>query len=163
MVKAVYAGTFDPPTDGHQYIIETASRLVEELYVSVGINPAKKTMFDLEERKLMLTENCRNAGITNVFITDYTGLLLIDYASELGVEFIIRGIRSTEDFNYEVAMKLLNERANTSIETIYLVPPRQLSEVSSSVVKSLLGFKNWERIAAQYVSPFVLQKLREKS
>ena len=109
----------------------------------------------------MLVDNCRD--FANVSITDYTGEFLIDYAVARNCDFIVRGIRSTEDYNYEAALKLINERLSLSIDTIYLIPPRNLSEVSSSVVKSLLGFKNWERVAAHYVSPFVLRKLLEKN
>jgi pantetheine-phosphate adenylyltransferase len=86
----------------------------------------------------------------------------MDYAQELGASFLLRGVRSSSDFEYESGMRLVNERICSFIETVFLIPPRDLSEVSSSVVKGLVGFRDWETIVSQYVPSTVHERLVAK-
>ncbi len=158
--SAVYAGSFDPPTNGHIWMIEQGARLFDKLYVAIGINPDKKYSFSVEERKSMLE------GITkpykNAEITSFENKFLVDYANEIGTKYILRGIRSTEDYEYEKGMRNINSDINQGVYSIFLIPPREISEVSSSLVKSLIGPEGWEEVVKKYVPGNVYQKLIDK-
>jgi pantetheine-phosphate adenylyltransferase len=157
MKKAVYAGSFDPITIGHTYIIDKASQLFDEVIVSIGINPDKKYMFGLDERKEMLEDISKNYN--NVKIDTFENKYLINYAREINANYIIRGIRSQIDFEYEKQMKNINNDICNDIETIFLIPPRDLSDISSSFVKGLIGPESWEYLISTYVPKIVYEKL----
>ena len=149
MSKAIYAGSFDPPTLGHLWMIEEASKMFEEVVVSVGVNPEKKPMFGTEERLSMLREMV--LPFPNVTVSSYCNQYLVSHASELGVNFIVRGIRNGADYEYEKAMRNINADLNGEISTVFLMPPKNLSEISSSVIKGLIGPKGWEKVIPLYV------------
>lgn len=157
-------GSFDPITVGHTHLIAEAARMVDELHVVIGVNPAKKYLFGAEAREKMVRAVVADIGIkgTPVHFHYLKDRLLIHLASDLQVTHLVRGIRSTEDFTYETQMALVNRKINPAIQTVYLVPPPELSEVSSSTVKSLVGFENWEMIVGQYVHPLVLDALKRQ-
>lgn len=157
-----YAGSFDMPTKGHEYMIRMGSELFDNLVVAIGINPNKKPMFSVEERTSMLEDIVKDNKLTNVNIVCFENKLLVDFAKEINSKYLLRGIRSAEDFSYEMGLKLVNEKLNKDIETVFLTPPRDLSEVSSSVVKGLIGFGHWENAVSHYVPNCVLTKLKEK-
>lgn len=158
------AGSFDPITNGHQWLIEQALTIVDKLYVVVGNNPAKKYMFSDAQRLDLVDRVCEpyNAVKQRVVSKLLCNDLLINVAAEYHCDFLIRGIRNAEDFNYESQVLLINRKIQPKIETVFLIPPRELTEVSSSVVKGLVGFKGWEDIVATYVDPAVLNALRAK-
>ncbi len=153
---AVYAGTFDPPTLGHTYMIEEAARLFDEVIVAIGVNPDKKTMFSVNERLLMLREVTHQ--FPNVKISSFGNEYLIHYAVSVGANFIIRGIRNTADFEYERAMRNINSDLGPEITSVFLMPPREIAEISSSVVKGLIGPSGWEKVVERYVPPSVFEK-----
>lgn len=156
---AVYAGTFDPLTSGHQWMIEKGSQIFSRLQVAIGENPDKRCMFSLEERLETLTEAV--GGFPNVKVSHFTNQYLVRYAQSIGAEFIIRGIRNEADYEYERTLRHLNSDLDSSITTIFLMPPREIAEVSSSVVKSLVGPEGWETIVKRFVSERVFKKLQE--
>lgn len=156
----VYAGSFDPLTTGHLWMIEEGARLFENLTVAIGINPDKKYSFSLEDRLAMIGESCR--GIKGVTITHFSNLYLIDYARSAGATHILRGIRSPIDFEFEKAMRHLNGDFDKHITTVFLIPPRNLSEVSSSMVKGLVGPKGWQKIVKPFVPPPVYARLLKR-
>lgn len=158
----VYAGTFDPPTKGHFHVIRQAAPLFDTLYVATGVNPGKKPMFTVEERTEMLESIIQSEGLGNVVVGSYSGLL-VHYARSINASFIVRGIRSSKDFDYEADVKMLNGRVDPKIETIYLIPPRELTDVSSSAVKGFVGFDGWENVVADFVHPIVLERLEAKA
>lgn len=155
--KAVYAGTFDPPTVGHLWMIEQASRLFDELVVAVGVNPDKRPMFTVEERMDMLCEV--TFPLPNIQVTSFVNQYLIHYAASVGSQFIVRGIRNGNDYEYEKAMRNINGDLCQDVTTIFLMPPREIAEVSSSVVKGLIGPEGWEKVVAQYLPYAVFKKL----
>jgi pantetheine-phosphate adenylyltransferase len=155
--RAVYAGSFDPPTSGHLWMIEEAARLFQELWVAIGVNPGKKTTFSLEERMEMLRRSTRR--FTNVRIDSSANMYLVRYAESVHADCIVRGIRNSEDYEYERAMRHTNSDLDASILTVFLMPPRGFAEVSSSLVKGLIGPEGWEDILAAYVPAPVFDRL----
>ncbi len=135
---AVYAGSFDPVTNGHLDVIERASSLFSTLVVAVGVNARKPALFDREERVRMLQAATSHLG--NVCVESFDGLL-VEYARSLGARVIVRGLRAVADFEYETQQVLMNKRLCPEIETVFLITSGQYSFISSSLVKevALLG------------------------
>lgn len=157
---AVYAGSFDPPTNGHLWMIEKGSQIFDQLIVAIGINPDKKYTFNVEERLEMLKSS--TSHLRNVVYSEFTNKYLVNYASEVKADFILRGIRNNSDSEYERAMCNTNRDINPDITTVFLTPPRDLCEISSSFIKGLIGSENWEKVVSRYVPNPVFSKLREK-
>lgn len=156
---AVYAGTFDPPTMGHLWMIEQGVALFDKLVVAIGVNPEKNCMFSVEERLEMLRQSTKH--LQNVEITSFTNQFLISYARSIGARFVLRGIRSESDYEYERGMRNLNGDFDSEISTIFLIPPRSAAELSSSMVKGLVGPEGWEEVVKGYVPEAVFKKLQE--
>lgn len=157
---AIYAGTFDPITLGHLWIIEKGSKIFDRLVVSVGTNPEKTCYFSLEDRMQMI--QTATAGIKNAVVEHYSNKFLIKHAECIGAMFILRGIRSTSDYEYEKTLSYVNRDLNSDISTVFLLPPRELIEVSSSIVKGLIGPEGWQDVVKKYVPKCVLDKLIAK-
>ena len=135
--KALYTGSFDPMTNGHLDIIKRAARLCDELTVGIIGNPQKKAMFTLEERATMMREALE--GIENVKVEHFSGLTA-DYVNENEFNVIVRGLRSTLDFEYEAPMERMNARLfDHDVETIYLMADPAYSFVSSTIVKEVFN------------------------
>ncbi|MFW5915789.1 MAG: pantetheine-phosphate adenylyltransferase [Planctomycetota bacterium] len=153
----VYAGSFDPPTEGHMFMIERGAELFSKLIVAVGTNPDKTYTFSVEARVEMLeecTEECENVEIDH-----FENRFLVDYTESVGASCILRGIRSHQDYEFERAMRHINEDLNPDITTIFLIPPREICEVSSSFVKGLVGPEGWEETLRPYVPGPVYHRL----
>src|SRR3954467_2268569 len=157
MRRAVYAGSFDPITLGHLWMVEQGSALFDELVVAIGINPDKRYSFDLEERLAMLREV--TVGFTNVKIESYENMFLVRYAEQIGAEFILRGIRNEQDYGYERGMRYVNRHLHAKVKSIFRIPPRERVEVSASVVKGLVGRAGWEQLLAKYVPAAVHRRV----
>jgi pantetheine-phosphate adenylyltransferase len=158
---AVYAGTFDPVTIGHLWMIEAGSTIFDKLVVAIGTNPDKKCYFPLEERILMLRES--TSKYRNVVVDVYPNQFLIKYAENIGARFILRGIRSTSDYEYEKSLTYVNRHLSSGIITVFLLPPREMIEISSSIVRGLIGPEGWEKVVSKYVPPGVLERLISKA
>jgi pantetheine-phosphate adenylyltransferase len=154
---AVYAGTFDPVTTGHLWMVKTGASLFDKLVVAVGTNPDKKCYFSLEDRIEMLQES--TSQYKNVTIDKYTNTFLIKYAQSIGAKFVLRGIRNTTDYEYEKSLNYVNRHLNSKITTVFLLPPREMVEISSSVVRGLIGPAGWEKVVSEYVPRCVLERL----
>jgi len=135
--KAIFAGSFDPITNGHLDIIERASKIFDELQIGVLYNPNKKGLFNFEER-VNLIESC-TSHLNNIKVVSFEGLL-VDYCRENGIDTLVRGIRSSADVEYELQMAHMNKELNSDIETIILPTSTKYSFVSSSLVKELVSF-----------------------
>jgi len=137
--RAIYPGSFDPLTNGHLDIIERACRIFDEVIVAILINPDKHPMFTVAERIEMLTEVVKPRA-SQIVIETFEGLL-VEYARRRQARAIIRGVRSTKDYEYELPMILMNRRLNPDVETVLLVASEENSYVSSSLIKEvfLLG------------------------
>lgn len=155
--KAVYAGSFDPPTNGHVYMIREGARLFDELVVAVGVNPGKHTTFDVDTRLTLLREIA--AGLPNVRIDSFEHKYLVSYAAAQGAQFILRGLRNSQDFEYERTMRMVNADMQPGISTVFLITPRALAETSSSFVKSLVGPDGWEDVVRTFVPEPVMRQL----
>jgi pantetheine-phosphate adenylyltransferase len=156
---AVYAGTFDPPTVGHTWMIERGAEMFDRLVVAVGVNPGKKPLFDVPARLDML--RAATAPRPAISIASFENRYLIDYARSIGAAYVLRGIRGESDYEYERAMRNINGDMAPGITTVFLMPPREIAEVSSSLVKSLIGPAGWEDVVRKYLSPEVHARLIE--
>jgi len=135
-VKALYPGTFDPPTSGHLDLIQRGSKLFDRLTVAILVNPVKNPLFTVEERVEMLKEV--TAGINNVSVATFNGLM-VEFAREQGASAVLRGIRAISDYEYEFQMALMNRRLAPDIETVFLQPAGRYSFVSPRMVKEVFG------------------------
>jgi pantetheine-phosphate adenylyltransferase len=133
---AVFPGSFDPFTKGHESVVRRALTFMDEVVIGVGVNEGKKTMFSLERRLEMIRTLYRNEPRVRVEAYD---TLTVDFAQSVGAEFMVRGIRSVKDFEYEESIADIN-RQLAGIETILLFTEPELSSVSSSVVRELIGY-----------------------
>ena len=138
-------------------MIQEGVRLFEHLIVAVGINPEKKSTFSLADRLAMLRESCR--PFSNVEVASFSNLYLIDYAKSVGATHILRGIRSAGDYEFERTMRNINGDLDAKICTVFLIPPRNIAEVSSSMVKGLIGPAGWRQIVRKYVPAPVYRQL----
>lgn len=133
---AVYAGTFDPVTNGHLDIIERASRMFDLLYVTIFINPDKKGTFTVEERKQLLKECTKQYD--NVII-DSSDKLSVEYAKDVGSNILVRGIRATMDFEYELQLAFSNQYLDKDVDMVFLMTKPSHSFISSSAVKEMIS------------------------
>ncbi len=131
---AIYPGSFDPPTLCHLDVIERASRMFDELIVTIGVNSSKKPMLSVEERTRALTAATLHLG--NVRISEFSGLL-VNYAQSVGAKSIVRGLRATADFEYEFQMAMVNRRLNDQVDTVFLMTKWEHSYLSSSIVREV--------------------------
>ena len=132
--RAVYPGSFDPPTNGHLDVIVRAARIFSELTVAVVVNPQKREpMFDLQDRKAMIADCV--AHLANVKVEEFSGLLA-DYVKAKKADVIIKGLRVVSDFESEMSTALMN-RALSNVDTMFLMSDQKYSFVSSSLVKEV--------------------------
>ncbi|MFC5920737.1 pantetheine-phosphate adenylyltransferase [Neisseria weixii] len=155
--RAVYAGSFDPPTLGHVWMIREAQALFDELIVAVGVNPEKQNTYTIEERQAML--EAVTAEFPNVKITVFENRFLVHYARQVEARFIVRGIRTAADYEYERSMRYINSDLAPEISTVFLMPPREIAEVSSTMVKGLIGPDGWREMIKPYLPDDVYQKI----
>jgi pantetheine-phosphate adenylyltransferase len=156
----IYAGSFDPPTTGHLWMVEQAATLFHELIVALGVNPEKQSAFTVEERLEML-RSC-TANFKNVRVETFTNQYLIDYSRKQKASFIVRGIRSETDYEYERVMRNINGDLDANVTTIFLMPPRDIAEVSSSMVKGLVGPEGWQKMVQPYLPTAVYGQFLKK-
>jgi pantetheine-phosphate adenylyltransferase len=139
VIKAIYAGTFDPITNGHMDIINRSMEFCTKLVVAIGMS-AKKTMFTEEERVKQINKAV-DKGVeflrsTNIEVAVYQGLT-VEYAKQIGAKILVRGIRSVSDFEYEINLANINKVLAPDIETVFLPTSPELAVVSSSMVKEI--------------------------
>ena len=134
MRKAIFPGSFDPITLGHEDIIRRGITLFDEIVIAIGINAEKKYMFSLEERKKFIEETFKDEP--NVSIITYEGLT-IDLCKKINANFILRGLRNPADFEFEKAIAHTNRRMS-KIETVFLLTAARTSYISSSIVRDVI-------------------------
>jgi len=160
---AVYAGSFDPPTLGHLYLIEEGARLFDRLVVAVGANPDKTYTFSLQERLGMLRACAR--GRPGVEVAEFEGRFLMHFARSLGARYVLRGIRNAQDLDFEETLCHVNRAIAPEVTPVFLLPPRNLAGLSSSFVKGLIGPAGWRTVVRRYlprpVYPAVLRRYAE--
>ncbi|MBO5829605.1 MAG: pantetheine-phosphate adenylyltransferase [Paludibacteraceae bacterium] len=133
---AIFPGSFDPFTVGHYSIVQRALNFVDEVVIAIGVNDAKKSLFSIEKRKMIIQKSFINNP--NIKVESYDSLT-VDFAKEIGATIILRGIRSIADFEYEKTIADANRRIS-GIDTILLFTEPQHSFISSTVVRDLLRY-----------------------
>lgn len=156
MQRGVYAGSFDPVTHGHLWMIEQGAALFDELIVAIGQNPNKQCTFEVEERLAMLRDV--SSHLPNVTVAVFDHQFLVNYASCVDAQYILRGIRSASDYEFERTMRYINGDLQPEIHTLFLMPPREIAEVSSTMVKGLAGPQGWQEVVRQYLPEPVYQR-----
>ncbi|MDO4765687.1 MAG: pantetheine-phosphate adenylyltransferase [Eubacteriales bacterium] len=158
MKKAVYAGSFDPPTYGHMDIIERASKLTDELIVAIAVNPNKTSLLDLEERKELLCQ--LTIDLPNVRVEAFTGLL-VHFIERERADAIIRGFRAVSDFEYELQLAQGNSLLRPDTETVFFVSNAKYSFISSSFVKEAVFYGgDISEMVPELSKQAVLRKIR---
>jgi pantetheine-phosphate adenylyltransferase len=133
MKRALFAGTFDPPTLGHLDLIERGAKLCDELYVAIAVNPAKKSVLCLEDRKEML--QLLTQFLSNVKISSFTGLT-VEFAQHHKIDFLVRGLRSATDLERELQLATMNKTIS-GMETVLLPGNPLYAHISSSLIREL--------------------------
>ena len=133
-VSAMYPGTFDPITLGHEDLVRRACRLFDHVVVAVAANPGKEPMFSLEERVQLAKEALKE--IDNVEVTGYDGLT-VNFALDNDLAVIVRGLRAISDFEYEFQLANMNRHLTDDVETAFLTPTEKFTYISSSLVREV--------------------------
>jgi pantetheine-phosphate adenylyltransferase len=154
-VSAIYAGSFDPITNGHLDIIKRALNIFDTVYVGVIENHDKQALFTIDERIDLIQHSVQS---DRVVIEGFQGLL-VDYARHKHIFKLIRGLRAVSDFEYEFQMSLTNRSQEPRIDTVFLMTDQSYSYLSSSIVRQLAKLNG---DISQYVTPYVKTKLEEK-
>ncbi|HEY7614399.1 MAG TPA: pantetheine-phosphate adenylyltransferase [Gemmatimonadales bacterium] len=134
---ALYPGSFDPPTKGHEDLVRRSLALADQVIVAIARNASKQPLFTVEERLAMLRDAV--GGEARVSIQSFDGLLA-EFAKRVGASVIVRGLRAVSDFEYEFQMALMNRRLHPSLETVFLVPAVDLTYLSSSLVREVARY-----------------------
>jgi pantetheine-phosphate adenylyltransferase len=134
---AIYPGSFDPPTKGHEDLIRRSLALADRVIVAVAVNPLKQPLFTAAERLAMLQVAIGDEP--RVSYQAFDGLLA-EFARRMGASIVVRGLRAVSDFEYEFQMALMNRQLHPSLETVFLVPALELTYLSSSLVREVARF-----------------------
>ena len=156
MRTAVYAGSFDPITRGHEDLIKRSLAFVDRIVVAVATNISKQPLFTLEERVTFVRAAVGNDS--RIDVQQFNGLL-VDFARQLGANLIIRGLRAVADFEYEFQMALMNRHLAPALETVFMVPSLETTYISSSLVREVARFRG---DVSGLVHPVIAEALRAK-
>ena len=157
-VAAMYPGTFDPITLGHEDLVRRAASLFDRVVVAIAINTGSKTpMFTIDER-LAMAKNALEE-FPNVEVTSYEGLT-VDFARAKGLRVIIRGLRAVSDFEYEFQLANMNRHLTEEVETAFLTPTEKYTFISSSLVREIAELGG---DVSEFVSPKVARALAERT
>jgi pantetheine-phosphate adenylyltransferase len=156
MIKAVYPGTFDPLTRGHEDLVRRASRLFDALVLGIADNRAKRTFFTLQERIEMAREVL--GDVKNVTVVGFSGLLT-DFVRVQNARVVLRGLRAVSDFEYEFQLAGMNRALNPEFETMFLTPGEQHMFISATLVREIATLGG---DVSKFVHPAVRAKLAEK-
>ncbi|MDM4766399.1 pantetheine-phosphate adenylyltransferase [Pelomonas sp. SE-A7] len=156
VLTAVYPGTFDPMTLGHEDLMRRASRLFERLVIAVAAGHHKRTMFSVEERLEIARELA--AKYPNVEVIAFRGLLR-DFVVQHGGKVVVRGLRAVSDFEYEFQMAGMNRKLMPEVETVFLTPSDQFQFISGTFVREIASLGG---DVSQFVSPSVRERLEER-
>jgi pantetheine-phosphate adenylyltransferase len=157
MIKAVYPGTFDPLTRGHEDLVRRASTLFDQLVLGIADSKAKRPYFTVDERIAMAREAL--ADVKNLQVLSFSGLL-IDFVREQRARVVLRGLRAVSDFEYEFQLAGMNRHLYPEMETIFLTPSEQHMFISATLVREIavLGGD-----VSQFVHPRVAKRLKQKA
>lgn len=151
--RAMYPGTFDPITNGHDDLVRRACRLFDHVVVAIAANPGKTPLLPLEQR-LDLARRVL-AGVPNVEVAGYSGLT-VEFARQHRLNVIVRGLRAVSDFEFEFQLATMNRHLSDEVETVFLTPTEQFNFVSSTLIREIAGFGGDVR---EFVHPAVAEAL----
>lgn len=157
-IKALFTGSFDPLTSGHLDIITRASKMYDKLVVGVIMNPQKKSLFTLEEREEMIRKVTEH--LPNVEVSHFSGLLA-DYVNENDFDVVVRGLRGTMDFEYELTMAHMNARLFNDVETVFLMTDPNYAFLSSSMAKEVHSLGGGESLKG-LIPDIILEHMDKK-
>ncbi len=156
MATAVFPGSFDPVTLGHMDLIKRASGMFDKLIIGVLVNSSKQPLCTIEERICILEELTKN--IPSIEVMSFDGLL-VDFVHQTGADTVIRGIRNSADFEYELPLAQANYKLNNKADTLFLATLPEYSYISSSAVKELIRYKgDIKEFVPDVVCKFIMQK-----
>jgi len=154
--RAMYPGTFDPFTNGHNDLVRRACRIFDHVVVAIAANPGKAPLFTLEQRVDLVQRVL--ADVPNVEVTGYTGLT-VDFARTHGLNVIVRGLRAVSDFEFEFQLATMSRHLNDQVETVFLTPTEQFNFVSSTLIREIASFGG---NVSEFVHPIVAEALRNR-
>ena len=158
-MKAIYAGSFDPFTNGHLSIVREASELFDTLYLCIGKNSSKQRFIDENKMQYTIKKVLLREGIINCEVVVFSGMIA-DFAKELGVDYLVRGLRNSMDYAYEENIAKINSIVNPKLKTIYFRASSTDGEViSSSMIREFLKYK---KDVSLYVPEDIVNLLKEK-
>lgn len=158
---ALYAGSFDPPTYGHEHVIREGAQMFDELVVAVAVNPDKEPMLSPKEREMVLRR--MTEGLDNIRVTTITlDQLTVEWANGFKAGYLLRGMRVGHDFEFERGLSRVNRLLEPNVQTVLIIPPAELGEVSSSLVKQIMATKNWVGHVTKFVPETVWAYLVDK-
>lgn len=161
---AVYPATFGPYTIGHDRILYQAANVFDKITLAIGYNPEKdkNAMFSIDERLSMLQQVVINNKTDCEFeIGSFANKFLVKYAESIDAKFIIRGLRSISDFDYEFGMAYINKTLNPKIKTVIFFADPEFSSISSSLVRGMIGLENWKEVVSPYIPACMLKTFLE--
>ena len=153
---AIYAGSFDPITRGHEDLVHRSLEFVDRVVVAVATNLAKQPLFSADERVELIRAALNDR--TRIDVRQFSGLL-VDFAREVKAQLLIRGLRAVSDFEYEYQMALMNRHLSPGLETVFMVPSLETTYISASLVREVARFGG---AISDLVHPAVAAALREK-
>jgi pantetheine-phosphate adenylyltransferase len=154
--NAMYPGTFDPITNGHQDLVRRAAGIFDRVIVAIAANPNKTPMFPLEKRVELARKVL--ADLPNVEVTGYAGLT-VDFARKHQVSVVVRGLRAVSDFEFEFQLANMSRHLAREIETVFLTPQEQFTFISSSLIREIAVLGGETR---EFVHPIVEAELRKQ-
>ncbi|KGK10125.1 pantetheine-phosphate adenylyltransferase [Vibrio navarrensis] len=154
--RVVYPGTFDPITNGHLDLVERAAKMFDEVIIAVAASPSKNTMFTLDERVDFARQV--TSHLDNVTAQGFTGLM-VDFARDVDANVLIRGLRTTVDFEYEFGLTNMYRRLLPGLESVFLTPSEEHAFISSTIVREVAIHGG---DVSQFVPPIVAQALHQK-
>ena len=154
--RAMYPGTFDPFTNGHNDLVRRACRIFDRVVVAIAANPGKAPLFTLEQRVDLARRVL--ADVPNVEVSGYTGLT-VDFARRQGLNVIMRGLRAVSDFEFEFQLATMSRHLNGDVETVFLTPTEQFNFISSTLIRAIASLGG---NVVEFVHPIVAEALKDR-
>lgn len=162
MKSALYAGSFDPPTNGHMYVVKTAANMFDKLYIGVAQNASKNASFSADERHYILKQSLGEIEVSNAAVIVISDEFAARVAARLGCQNLIRGVRGASDLEVETAIAHVNMMAAPNVSTITIPALSDIANVSSSMVRGLVGLLGWRGVVRRMVPAATMRALERK-
>ncbi len=154
--RAMYPGTFDPFTNGHNDLVRRACRIFDHVVVAIAANPGKAPLFTLEQRMALARRVLED--VPNVEVAGYSGLT-VNFAREHGLNAIVRGLRAVSDFEFEFQLATMNRHLSSEVETVFLTPTEQFNFISSTLIREIASLGGDIR---EFVHPLVAEAIEQR-